>query len=108
MQKREHRPRLCDDSTRRCDSQAGWDFRKGQDRRYGDAIMNLQAQIQIIPRDSSAWEELQGLLGDAYKNSSIQYQGNPDAALINSMVALEQAIDAYERKGFRLRRKEHL
>src|SRR5256885_681533 len=30
MQKREHRPRSCDDSTRRCDSQAGWDFRKGQ------------------------------------------------------------------------------
>jgi hypothetical protein len=30
MQKREHRPRSCDDSVRRCDSQAGWDFRKGQ------------------------------------------------------------------------------
>src|SRR5437588_8485806 len=30
MQKREHRPRSCDDSTRRCDSQAGRDFRKGQ------------------------------------------------------------------------------
>src|SRR5262249_31534579 len=28
MQEREHRPRSCDDSTRRCDSQAGWDFRK--------------------------------------------------------------------------------
>src|SRR5262249_1682550 len=25
----EHRSRSCDDSTRRCDSQAGWDFRKG-------------------------------------------------------------------------------
>src|SRR5262245_44615673 len=30
MQEREHRPRSCGDSTRRCDSQAGWDFRKGQ------------------------------------------------------------------------------
>jgi hypothetical protein len=30
MQEREHRPRSCDDSTRRYDSQAGWDFRKGQ------------------------------------------------------------------------------
>ena len=30
MQEREHRPRSCDDSTRRCDSQAGWNFRKGQ------------------------------------------------------------------------------
>src|SRR5215470_6614927 len=30
MQEREHRSRSCDDSTRRCDSQAGWDFRKGQ------------------------------------------------------------------------------
>src|SRR5258707_8407929 len=30
MQEREHRPRSCDDSTRRCDSQAGRDFRKGQ------------------------------------------------------------------------------
>src|SRR5262249_30627100 len=29
MQEREHRSRSCDDSTRRCDSQAGWDFRKG-------------------------------------------------------------------------------
>src|SRR6266550_8274101 len=31
MQEREHRPRSCDDSTRRCDSQAGRDFRKGQE-----------------------------------------------------------------------------
>jgi hypothetical protein len=30
MQDREHRPRSCDDSSRRCDSQAGWNFRKGQ------------------------------------------------------------------------------
>src|SRR5262249_29982768 len=29
MQEREHRPRSCDDSTRLCDSQVGWDFRKG-------------------------------------------------------------------------------
>src|SRR5262249_46646065 len=29
MQEREHRSRSCDDSTQRCDSQAGWDFRKG-------------------------------------------------------------------------------
>ena len=28
---REHRPRSCDDSTRRCDSQAGRDFRKGHE-----------------------------------------------------------------------------
>ncbi len=33
MQEREHRPRSCDDSTRRCDSQAGRDFRKGQRQR---------------------------------------------------------------------------
>src|SRR5262249_35049947 len=31
IKEREHRSRSCDDSTRRCDSQAGWDFRKGQD-----------------------------------------------------------------------------
>src|SRR5262249_41458856 len=31
MQEREHRPRSCNDSTRRCDSQAGWNFRKAQD-----------------------------------------------------------------------------
>src|SRR5438034_6737834 len=31
MQEREHRSQSCDDSTRRCDSQAGWNFRKGQD-----------------------------------------------------------------------------
>src|SRR5215470_10632770 len=30
MQEREHRSRSCDDSARPCDSQAGWDFRKGQ------------------------------------------------------------------------------
>src|SRR5262249_58428551 len=30
MQEREHRPRSCDDPTRRCDSRVGWDFRKGQ------------------------------------------------------------------------------
>src|SRR5262249_12695373 len=30
IKEREHRSRSCDDSTRRCDSQAGWDFRKGQ------------------------------------------------------------------------------
>ena|SRR6476469_4581716 len=29
MQEREHRPRSCGDSTRGCDSQTGWDFRKG-------------------------------------------------------------------------------
>src|SRR5262249_24867457 len=28
-QEREHRLRSCDDSTRRCDFQGGWDFRKG-------------------------------------------------------------------------------
>src|SRR5262249_42837938 len=28
MQEREHRRRSCADSTRRCDSQAGWNFRK--------------------------------------------------------------------------------
>jgi hypothetical protein len=31
MQEREHRPRSCDDSTRRCDPQAGRDFRKGHE-----------------------------------------------------------------------------
>ena len=31
MLEREHRPRSCDDSTRRCDSQAGRDFRKGHE-----------------------------------------------------------------------------
>ena len=30
IQDREHRPRSCDDFSRRCDSQAGWNFRKGQ------------------------------------------------------------------------------
>src|SRR5262250_1424134 len=30
MQEREHRSRSCDDSTRRRDSEGGWDFRKGQ------------------------------------------------------------------------------
>src|SRR5262245_9436231 len=30
MQDREHLPRSCDDSSRRGDSQAGWNFRKGQ------------------------------------------------------------------------------
>src|SRR5262249_56914419 len=30
MQEREHRPQSCADSTRRCDSQAGWNFRKAQ------------------------------------------------------------------------------
>src|SRR5262249_2295735 len=30
IKEREHRSRSCDDSTRRCDSQTGWDFRKGQ------------------------------------------------------------------------------
>jgi hypothetical protein len=34
MQEREHCSQSCDDSTRRCDSQAGWDFRKGQDEIY--------------------------------------------------------------------------
>src|SRR5262249_32500071 len=29
IKERGHRSRSCDDSTRRCDSQAGWDFRKG-------------------------------------------------------------------------------
>src|SRR5262249_16143403 len=33
MQEREHRPRSCADSTRRCDSQAGWNFRKAQAQR---------------------------------------------------------------------------
>src|SRR5262245_46733880 len=32
MQNREQCPRSCDDSTRRCDSQAGWNFRKAQAR----------------------------------------------------------------------------
>ena len=31
MLEREHRPRSCDDSTQRCDSQAGRDFRKGHE-----------------------------------------------------------------------------
>jgi hypothetical protein len=35
MQDREHRPQSCDDSSRRCDSQAGWNFRKGQRSRGG-------------------------------------------------------------------------
>src|SRR5262245_16174304 len=30
IKEREHRSRSCDDSTRRCDSQTGWDFRKRQ------------------------------------------------------------------------------
>src|SRR5262249_27437826 len=33
MQEREHRPRSCADSTRPCDSQAGWNFRKAQAQR---------------------------------------------------------------------------
>src|SRR5438128_6006878 len=33
MQDCKHRPRSCDDSVSRCESQAGWNFRKGQGQR---------------------------------------------------------------------------
>jgi hypothetical protein len=36
MQEREHRSRSCADSTRRCDSQAGWNFRKGHRSNRGN------------------------------------------------------------------------
>src|SRR5262249_5289263 len=45
MQEREHRSRSCDDSTRRCDSQAGWDFRKGQ------AIAGHSGAVRDVERD---------------------------------------------------------
>src|SRR5215471_9782895 len=70
MQEREHRSRSCDDSTRPCDSQAGWDFRKGQPlcsrtnaspfskphqtaaRRRGDAA----ADLDQCEREVMEWE----------------------------------------------------
>jgi len=49
MQEREHRPRSCDDSTRRCDSQAGRDFRKGQDH---DARISIMARANTQGPDT--------------------------------------------------------
>src|SRR5262245_16039189 len=50
MQKREHRPRSCGDSTRPCDSQGGWDFRKGQ-----DAGPHERAAAHSITSSASCW-----------------------------------------------------
>jgi Family of unknown function (DUF5681) len=48
MQEREHRPQSCDDSTRRCDSQAGWNFRKGQVRNLSiDVKRTLKVPVRV-------------------------------------------------------------
>ena len=64
-----------------------------QDGRYGDAVTKLQAQTQAIPRDNPEWAELQGLLGRLYKQIFIESRRNPDAALLDSEIALQHAID---------------
>ncbi len=56
MQKREHRPRSCDDSTRRCDSQAGWDFRKGQVIRLFEEDPILKTRFGGADRFIRMWE----------------------------------------------------
>jgi len=53
MQEREPRPRSCDDSTQRCDSHAGWDFRKGQETAnnyfiFTDAGSNCQVSASTF------------------------------------------------------------
>jgi len=55
MQEREHRPRSCDDSSRRCDSQVGWDFRKGHVRatdRHGAYGLRDFLPFSRLPRGS--------------------------------------------------------
>jgi hypothetical protein len=66
-----------------------------QDGRYGDAVTKLQAQIEAFPHGTSDWAELQGLLGRAYKEIFIESQRNPDAAFLDSEIALQHAIDSY-------------
>ena len=51
MQEREHRPRSCDDSTRRCDSQAGRDFRKGQRPVHRYPVLPAKASLFGRPRE---------------------------------------------------------
>src|SRR5262249_54236419 len=48
MQEREHRPRSCTDSTRRCDSQAGWNFRKAQDSRQSNHVAFMSRSAQSL------------------------------------------------------------
>src|SRR5262245_31658173 len=49
MQEREHRPRSCDDSTRRRDSQAGWNFRKGQVYGFSPEFIEYVRTIPVKP-----------------------------------------------------------
>src|SRR6266496_3486618 len=57
MQEREHRcSRSCDDSTRRCDSQAGWDFRKGQVIRLFEEDPILKTRFGGADRFIRMWE----------------------------------------------------
>jgi hypothetical protein len=52
MQDREHRPQSCDDSSRRCDSQAGWNFRKGQ----AAEIHGVEPQTLVVVNAPSSSE----------------------------------------------------
>src|SRR6266511_825794 len=54
MQEREHRPRSCDDSTRRRDSQAGRNFRKGQPGAPGSFLSESAFQAVRVPRRSAS------------------------------------------------------
>src|SRR5260221_1533486 len=51
MQEREHRPRSCDDSTRRCDSQAGIDVRDADFQRgLNKAVENRWIKVKLRDR----------------------------------------------------------
>src|SRR2546429_1376878 len=85
MHDREHRPRSCDDSSRRCDSQAGWNFRKGQRTQVGHLAGHQSRTIRSLR--SSEWRELR-LDGEGLSSRHVHDLasgvGLPDAQLVNS------------------------
>src|SRR5215467_6248658 len=48
IKEREHRSRSCGDSTRRSDSQAGWDFRKGHHRSLEAHLRPARAAVLAV------------------------------------------------------------
>jgi hypothetical protein len=78
MQDCKHRPRSCDDSASQCESQAGWNFRKGQ----GEAWPGAEKELKPPTRSGEirGWDKRGGggFLNPRSDNGVVRFHGGVD------------------------------
>src|SRR5262249_26233713 len=91
---REHRPRSCSDSTRRCDSQAGWTFRKAQDCSGDQALDEFQAGGLLVGAHGEALEHVRAEGRTERDVGSVAPSGHHDATDTRNVVPSIESMPA--------------